>query len=74
MSEQIFCDFKNCGYSSNIKYNLKRHKANIHGIDIKWFSCLVKDCGKKFKENCNLKQHMGSLTVNEKLVKVVKIT
>ena len=37
------------------KHIFKQHKANIHGIDVKWFKC--DQCEYKCKSNGNLKKH-----------------
>ena len=35
--------------------NLKKHKANIHDVDVNWFKC--DQCEFKSKQNGNLKRH-----------------
>ena len=38
---------------------LKKHKASIHNIDVKWFPCDL--CDKRFKSNGQLKKHKANI-------------
>ena len=51
------CD--QCGFKSKENGSLKRHKSNVHGIDVKWFNC--DQCEYKCKENGTLKQHKAGV-------------
>lgn len=49
------CEYQGCNYTSNKKWNLKRHKVNIHNENIKWKICSI--CKRKFKQYDDLKRH-----------------
>ena len=51
------CDFDGCFYSSNFKLNVKRHKQNIHNIDVVWHYCEQEGCNYKSKSSSHVKIH-----------------
>jgi len=53
------CGVGGCVYKSKESGNLKQHKADVHGIDVKWFKC--DQCAYKCKQNSSLKQHKASV-------------
>jgi uncharacterized Zn-finger protein len=55
MNKSLSCNL--CEYKTNLSANLKRHKAQIHDIDVKWFYCDIDDCEFKCKSNSELKTH-----------------
>ena len=50
------CNIGNCKYESKY-FNLKKHKANKHNINVTWYQCNTNGCNKKFKQNSSLKRH-----------------
>ena len=55
------CHVSGCRYESTRESNVKQHKANIHGIDVKFYSCYVSGCTYKSKEKRNLKRLKASI-------------
>lgn len=55
------CDIDNCNYKSNQKYRVKRHKRNVHNIDIIWHYCDIDNCDHKEKEKTHLKRHKRNI-------------
>jgi hypothetical protein len=51
------CDQENCDYKTKYTNDLKRHKSNIHDIDVKWFHCSEQNCDYKSKTTSDLKRH-----------------
>ena len=51
------CNIGDCQSKFKRNEQLKRHKANIHDIDVKWFKCSMEGCESKFKQKSNLKTH-----------------
>jgi len=50
-----------CEYKTNDNFNLKRHKAYKHDIDVRWYDCDVEGCQKKFKLTDDLKSHKARI-------------
>jgi len=46
-----------CVYRTKMVYDIKRHKADIHNIDIVWHNCPELGCEYKAKEKGNVKVH-----------------
>ena len=57
----IFCDFPDCTYKSSSQDHVKRHKANIHDIDVKWNKCDQINCDYKSKNASDLKKHIANI-------------
>ena len=55
------CDFDGCFYSSNFSSKVKRHKQNIHNIDVVWFHCDQKGCEYKAKNTGRLREHKANI-------------
>ena len=53
------CGVGGCDFKSKQTGHLKRHKANIHGVDVKWLKC--DQCDFKSKNNSNLKTHKANV-------------
>jgi hypothetical protein len=50
-----------CEFKCKQKGNLKRHLAEIHDIDVKWFHCEMEECEFKCKQKGDLKRHLASV-------------
>jgi len=53
------CGVGGCDFKSKQSGNLKKHKANIHDVDVKWFMC--DQCEYKSKQSVTLKQHKANM-------------
>ena len=53
------CD--KCDFNTEYKSTLKRHKASVHNIDVRWFYCDQPNCDHKCKHNSDLKRHLQNL-------------
>ena len=51
------CDIKDCVYEAKLASHIKRHKADIHNIEVIWYPCTIPDCEYKCKRKYGLKQH-----------------
>ena len=49
------CDIDGCDFKSKYKASVKKHKANIHNIDVIWYFC--DNCEYKSKSSSHLKRH-----------------
>lgn len=47
---------KKCAYASQKKWNLKRHMANRHNINVKWYKC--DQCSYQSKQKDDLGKHV----------------
>ena len=54
-----YCDIDDCNYNSKNTGKIKRHKANIHNIDVKWHYCNL--CSYKCKQKSSIKQHKSNI-------------
>ena len=59
MNKSLSCNL--CDYKTNHLGNLKRHKAQIHDIDVTWYYCDIDKCNSKFKEHQTLKRHKANI-------------
>ena len=55
------CGFENCNFAAKIRSNTKRHRANIHDIQVKWNVCEVPTCNFKCKQKSQLKTHQANI-------------
>ena len=55
------CGFENCDFAAKIRSNTKRHRANIHDIQVKWNKCEEADCLFKCKQKSQLKTHQANI-------------
>jgi len=46
-----------CPFVCKEKGSMKRHKANMHNIDVRWFECVQPGCNYKTKEAASLRKH-----------------
>lgn len=46
-----------CSKSFHHKHVLKRHMADMHGVDVVWHPCIEEGCGKRFKQAGQLINH-----------------
>ena len=60
-AERFICDIDECTYITIQNDNLRRHKADVHNIDIKWFYCDIDECVFKSKSKCHIKEHKTSI-------------
>jgi len=55
----IRCGVGGCVYKCKRNDNLKRHKASVHDMDVKWYKC--DQCEFKCKDNSHLKVHKANI-------------
>jgi len=55
MNKLLNCNL--CEFKTKYPSRLKRHKSDIHNIDVKWHHCNIGECKYKCKNNSDLKKH-----------------
>ncbi|CAM9871668.1 unnamed protein product [Heterosigma akashiwo] len=55
------CEVDGCGYASKQKHHLKQHLANIHDIDVTYYTCEIENCTYRAKQKHHLKQHLADI-------------
>ena len=55
------CDVAGCTFECKLSGNLKKHKSDVHDIDVIWHHCDVVGCKFKAKQSSNLKQHKSNV-------------
>ena len=57
----LACKIDGCSYATKQAGNLRRHQANIHGVDVVFYPCNQKGCDFKAKKASHLRTHQASI-------------
>ena len=55
------CGILGCSFKAKTAGHLRRHQANIHGVNVIYYECKEEGCEYKAKQGGDLKQHLANM-------------